>query len=146
MRTALLLTALMLASPVAAQTVEDVNNTIDNVLGDHTKFEEAFHAVQSAVADNDAEAFAAWVAYPIGVNIEGEDTVLETPEALVEQYDSFMTEEITAAVTGQRYEEVLVNFQGIMFGEGQVWINGVCTDDECSEFDARVITIQSVEE
>jgi hypothetical protein len=146
MRIVLLLTALMLASPVAAQTVEDVNNTIDNVLGDHTKFEAAFHAVQDAVADYDAEAFAAWVAYPIGVNIEGEDVVLETPEALVEQYDSFMTEEITTAVIGQRYEEVLVNFQGIMFGDGQVWINGVCADDECSAFDVRVVTIQSAVE
>ncbi len=146
MRTALLISALMLASPVAAQTVEDVNSTIDNLLGDHTKFEAAFHAVQSAVADNDAEAFAAWVAYPIGVNIEGEDIVLETPEALVEQYDSFMTEEITAAVTEQRYEEVLVNYQGIMFGDGQVWINGVCADDACSDFDVRVITIQSAVE
>jgi hypothetical protein len=146
MRIATILAALLLASPAAAQTVENVNNTIDNLLGDHTKYEEAFHAVQSAVADHDAEAFAAWVAYPIGVIIEGEDIVLETPEALVEQYDSFMTEEITAAVTEQRYEEVLVNFQGIMFGDGQVWINGVCADDECSDFDVRVITIQSAVE
>ncbi len=146
MRIATILAALLLASPAAAQTVENVNNTIDNLLGDHTKYEEAFHAVQSAVAEHDAEAFAAWVAYPIGVNIEGEDVVLETPEALVEQYDSFMTEEITAAVTGQRYEEVFVNYQGLMFGDGQVWINGVCADDECSGFDVRVITIQSVAE
>ncbi len=146
MRTAIFLAALLLASPVAAQTVEDVNNTIDNVLGEHTKFEAAFHAVQDAVADHDAEAFAAWVAYPIGVKIEGEDVVLETPEQLVDQYDSFMTEEITAAVTGQRYEEVLVNFQGLMFGDGQVWINGVCVDDECSDFDVRVTTIQSAVE
>jgi hypothetical protein len=146
MRIAILLAALMLASPVAAQTVEDVNNTIDNLLGDHTKFEEAFHAVQVAVADHDTESFAAWVAYPIGVNIDGEDVVVETPEALVELYDQFMTGEITAAVTGQRYEDVLVNYGGVMFGEGQVWINGVCVDDECSDFDVRVVTIQSTAE
>jgi hypothetical protein len=146
MRITILFAALMLASPAAAQTVADVNDTIDDLLGDHTKFEEAFHAVQAAVAGDDAEGFAAWVAYPIGVNIDGEDVVVETPEALVELYDQFMTEEITAAVTGQRYEDVLVNYGGVMFGDGQVWINGVCVDDECSDFDVRVVTIQSTAE
>jgi hypothetical protein len=146
MRITILFAALMLASPAAAQTVADVNDTIDDLLGDHTKFEEAFHAVQAAVAGGDAESFAAWVAYPIGVNIDGEDVVVETPEALVELYDQFMTEEITAAVTGQRYEDVLVNYGGVMFGDGQVWINGVCVDDECSDFDVRVVTIQSTAE
>jgi hypothetical protein len=146
MRIAILLAALMLASPAAAQTVEDVNDTIDNLLGDHSKFEEAFVAVQAAVADHDPESFAAWVAYPIGVNIGGEDVVVETPEALVELYDQFMTGEMTAAVVEQRYEDVVVNYQGLMFGDGQVWINGVCIDDECSDFDVRVVTIQSTEE
>ena len=146
MRIAILLAALMLASSAAAQTVEDVNDTIDNLLGDHTKFEEAFHAVQAAVGGDDADAFAAWVAYPIGVSIDGEDVVVETPEALVELYDEFMTEEITAAVVAQRYENVLVDYQGVMFGNGQVWINGVCVDDECSDFDVRVVSIQSAAE
>ncbi len=33
-----------------------------------------------------------------------------------------------------------------MFGNGQVWLNGICEDDACNEFDVRIITIQSTDE
>ena len=47
------------------------------------------------------------------------------------------------AVTGQTYENLFVNAEGVMFGNGQVWMGGVCTDDACSDFEVRIIAIQS---
>ena len=53
-----------------------------------------------------------------------------------------MTPKITDAVTKQDYEKLFVNATGITFGDGQVWVNGVCKDKACKNFDAKVITIQ----
>ena len=47
------------------------------------------------------------------------------------------------AITAQKWQDLFVNYQGIMIGNGQVWINGICKDDKCAAFDVKVVTIQS---
>src|SRR5262245_37156965 len=143
-RAALILAAFLLATPATAQTVEDVNGSIEIVLGDHTRFEDAFAALQTGVTDEDYEAVAALVSYPITVRSASEDLIVETPEAFVEHYDAIMTEEIIDAIVRQSYETLFVNGEGIMFGDGQVWMSGVCADDACENWTVKVITIQSV--
>ena len=32
---------------------------------------------------------------------------------------------------------------GVMFGNGEVWLNGICKDDACADFDVKIVTIQS---
>jgi len=132
-------------SPAAAQSADVVNANIEMVLGDHTLYEEAFTAIQTAVAENDSEAVAAWVAYPFAATIDGDAVSIEGPDGFIEHYDSIVTDEVMEAVTGQSYEDLFVNAEGIMFGNGQMWLNGVCKDDSCAEFDVRIITIQSTE-
>jgi hypothetical protein len=143
-RAALILAGLLLATPAAAQTIDNVNGSIEIVLGDHTRFEEAFAALQTAVTDEDYEAVAVLVSYPITVRSTPEELPVETPEAFVENYDAIMTEEIVSAIIGQKYETLFVNGEGIMFGNGQVWMSGVCEDDVCENWTVKVITIQSV--
>ncbi len=140
--------ALLLVLPVfpaAAQSVDVVNANIELVLGDHALYEEAFTAIQTAVAENDAETVAAWVAYPFDATIDGTALSIEGPEGFIEHYDRIITDEVMEAVTGQSYEDLFVNAEGIMFGNGQMWLNGICRDDSCAEFDVRIVTIQSTE-
>ena len=33
-----------------------------------------------------------------------------------------------------------------MFGNGQVWMTGVCADDACAVWDVKIVTIQSTAE
>lgn len=132
-------------SPAAAQSADAVNANIELVLGDHTLYEEAFMAIQSAVAENDADAVAEWVAYPFAAAFDGEAFSIEGPEGFVEHYDRIITEEVRETVTGQNYEDLFVNAEGVMFGNGQMWLNGICKDDSCAEFDVRIVTIQSTD-
>jgi hypothetical protein len=57
--------------PASAQTVADVNASIDSVLGDHAVYEEAIGAIQFAIAEGDAAGVATWVSYPITVSVGG---------------------------------------------------------------------------
>jgi hypothetical protein len=131
------------ALPAVAQTVDQVNSSIDAVLGDHAPYEEAFATIQAAVAADDAGTVAAWVAYPFSATVDGEAYSFEGPDGFIEHYDGIITEEVKAAVVDQRYETLFVNAEGVMFGNGQMWLNGTCKDDACAEFDVRIITIQS---
>lgn len=131
------------ALPAAAQTVDEVNASIDDVLGDHAPYEVAFAAIQAAVATDDAEAVAEWVAYPFNVTVDGEDYSFEDPDGFIEHYEGIVMPDVKQAVLDQRYEDLFVNAEGVMFGNGQMWLNGVCRDDACAEFDVKIVTIQS---
>jgi hypothetical protein len=143
MRILLIALSLLFAVPASAQTVADVNATIDSVLGDHAAYEEAIGAIKFAIAEGDAAGVATWVSYPITVSVGGEDVVLENEEQFVDRYDGFMTDDIVEAVATQDYENLFVNADGVMFGNGQLWLNGICKDTACTAFDVRIITIQS---
>jgi len=142
-RQMLLAAPLIIAGAAAAFADESsVNQTIDQQLGDHTKYQAVIVALQKAVAAQDAKGVAALVSYPIGVKVNGKETNIKSAKAFEQHYKAIMTPEITKAVTDQKYEDLFVNYQGIMFGDGQVWINGICTDDTCKNFDVKVQTIQ----
>lgn len=129
--------------PAFAQTDADTDAAVDNALGDHTAYRAAFDAIQEAVADDDKTGFAAWVSYPIALTADGEAMTIEDAAQFEEHYDLILTDEIKAAIADQKWQDLFVNYQGIMFGNGQVWLNGICKDDKCAEFDVKIITIQS---
>ncbi|MGV3490417.1 MAG: hypothetical protein ACO1OG_03760 [Devosia sp.] len=138
-----LLALSLTVAPALAQSDAEVDASIDAVLGDHVKYREAFDGIQTALGEGDAAAFAAWVSYPINVVADGEAMVIGSEEQFVEQFDTILTEEIRTVIADQNWADVFVNYQGVMLGNGQVWLNGICESEGCEQFDVRVITIQS---
>lgn len=135
--------AFALASPALAQTDEDTTAALEMNFGAAAQFQDAFNAIQQAVEADDAEAFALMVSYPFKVAVDGEDDILEGPEAVVEHYESMMTDEIRSAILDQEYKDLFVNAEGVMFGDGQVWMTAICQDDACEAFEVKIITVQS---
>jgi len=130
------------ALPALAASEADVNAAIDNSLGDHARYETTIKAFQQAVVDGSKQDVAAFVRYPIVVTIAGRKRTITSAAAFVKAYDSIMTRDIVAAVKGQKYGDLFVNYQGVMFGNGEVWINGICLDHKCKSFVPKVVTIQ----
>ena len=121
----------------------DVNQSIDQLLGDHTKYQAVIEALQAAVAAQDAAGVAALVDYPIGVEVNGKETNIKSAKVFEENYAGIVTPEIAQVITDQKYGDLFVNYKGIMFGDGQVWISGICKDNECKEFDVKIEAIQN---
>jgi ketosteroid isomerase-like protein len=125
-----------------AQDEKAVNRSIDTVLGDHARYQAAIGKLQTAVAAKDAAAVAALVSYPINVAVAGKKTVIKNADAFVQNYEKIVTPTIASAVTTQKYGELMVNAQGVMFGNGEVWLNGICLDKACKQSEPKVVTIQ----
>ncbi|RJG43582.1 hypothetical protein [Mesorhizobium sp. DCY119] len=138
------LTALMATGsfPAYAQDSKTTNQAIDEALGNHAQYETVIKALQQGVKGKDAKAVAALVNYPISVKISGKDTEIKSEKDFVTHYDAIFTPKIAKVVEDQKYEDLFVNYQGIMFGDGQVWINGICKDSACKAVDAKIVTIQ----
>jgi hypothetical protein len=133
--------ALALAAPARAGDA-DVNGAIDRSLGDHALYETAIRSFQQAVSDASKEDVAAFVRYPIVVEVNGRKRTIKSSAAFIAAYDQIMTPDIVAAVKSQKYGDLFVNSEGVMFGDGEVWIDGICLDRGCSHFVPKVITIQ----
>ena len=51
--------------------------------------------------------------------------------------------QIAKAVADQQFANVMVNQNGLMIGNGEVWISGVCEDTECKNSRVLITAIQN---
>jgi hypothetical protein len=130
------------AGPAIAASVADVNGRIDSVLGNSALYQTTITAFQQAVSAGNKDDAAAFVRYPIVVMIEGHRTTIRSAAMFVKRYDAIMTPGIIKAITEQKYEDLFVNDQGVMFGDGQAWLDGICLDRQCKQTLIKVITLQ----
>lgn len=119
------------------------SESIQFLLGDSTQYREAITAFQKAVKAHDAAGVAALVSYPIKVRIGGSKRTIKTPQKFIAKYDSIVTPAIATAVEDQPWDDLFVNYQGVMLGRGEVWFNGKCRDKDCKVAPVRMYTIQS---
>ena len=143
--TLIVLTSLFVSPTLAQGTPTDIDKSIDTMLGDHThsKVQRLVTDLQEAVAKHDAAAVAALVHYPIKINPGSKPLTIRTPRAFITRYDRIITPDIAAVIQKQKYEDLFVNYQGAMFGNGEVWITSHCLDKACKQTDIKIGTIQS---
>lgn len=141
MRRLVFLLALLFVTPVLAQTVDDVNATIDQEIGDHSLFETAFADLQGAVADGNAAAVAQYVDFTTPITVDGKEESFADEADFAKAYHRLFTKRVVKAVTEQDYASLFVNSEGVMFGSGELWLNGECTDAACSTIRVVIIAI-----
>ncbi|WP_147448699.1 hypothetical protein [Corallococcus terminator] len=129
-------------TPAATDDHAEVNARITTVLGDPAKYEQAVASLQRAVSAHDASAVSAMVAYPFTASIGGKKVKIANAKAFIARYDAIVTPAVAQAITGQRYADLFVNAKGVMFGKGEAWLNGICKDPACNDFDVRVVALQ----
>lgn len=117
-------------SPIAAtsgmaQTVAEVDTSLDQLFGEHVRYRQFFDDLKKAVAAGDKEKIAGMVYYPFGARINGKVVKIRDAAHFAAAYDKIFTEKVKKAVTNQTYETVFANWQGVMFGDGEVWFSGV---------------------
>lgn len=133
------------AAPAGDEGSAQVNQSIEEVLGDPAVYEPAIRAFQKAVVAHDAAAVARMADYPFNATIDGKPAKIKDAAAFTAAYDKIVTPAIAKVVSEQKYAELAVSGKGVMFGNGEAWINGICKDDECKAVDVRVVAIQPTE-
>ena len=140
---ALIAGALLPPTLQAAQTnLADLNKSIDLSVGDHVKVQQLLTHLQQSVASHNAAAVAALVHYPIKVNPGKKPFTVKNEKAFIKNYDGIITHDIQDAIFKQKYENLFVNSQGAMIGDGEVCITGFCRDKSCKQSDIKIGTIQ----
>lgn len=134
--------ALGVDSPALAQTVEETNARLDQVFGEHQSFGEVFDVLYAAVEAGDAATVASLAKYPLRVATSGEEHEIDGEQTFIDNYDSIMTATIKDAIIGQDFALLFVNQDGVMYGDGDVWLSPICLDDACSSSRWLITAIQ----
>lgn len=129
------------ATPAAPATAgaSDVRQRIDQVLGDAAQYEAVFNAFQKAVNGGDRAAVVEEVRFPLNI---ANGAKITGPGEFQRNYERILTPAVRKAIAAQKFDDVMVNQQGVMLGDGQVWLNGTCLDQACSRTEVKVVTIQ----
>ncbi|KRG61740.1 hypothetical protein [Stenotrophomonas maltophilia] len=127
------------ATPAADPAAEDARARIETLLGDAAQYEKVFNAFKTAVVGGDRAAVVEEVRFPL--NISGGKKITG-PGEFQRNYEKIITSAVVKAVSEQDFGKVFVNQQGVMIGDGQVWLKGQCLDQACTKTEVKVITIQ----
>jgi hypothetical protein len=143
----LLLLAGALLPPLATTQTEAsstvaLDKSIDLSVGDHIRVRNTLTQLQEGVAKHNPAAVAVLVHYPIKVNPGKKPFVVKSEKAFIKDYDAIITHDIADAIFKQKYENLFVNSQGAMIGDGEVWITAFCRDKTCKQSDIKIGTIQ----
>lgn len=87
------------------------------------EFEAFFEKVKQLVAKGDKAGVASYVAYPIQVYSEGKKVSISTQEQFIHQYDQILNSKVRNALQNQKVDQTFVNYQGVMVGNGELWLN-----------------------
>ena len=141
---AALCAVVMLSSPASSDEAS-VDQQIENLLGPASDYKELFYAFKVALEEGKSDIVVSLVNYPITVRIDGSEETYSSEDELLAAYDDVFTDAIREAVANQDYGDLFVNSEGVMIGDGQVWITGICDDSACTTALPRIMTIQSGE-
>jgi len=127
------------AADTPASANGDVRQRIEQVLGDAAQYETVFNAFQKAVNGGDRAAVVEEVRFPLNI---ANGARITGPGEFQRNYERILTPAVRKAIAAQKFDDVMVNQQGVMIGDGQVWLNGTCLDQACSRTEVKVVTIQ----
>ncbi len=101
-------------------------------------------SLKAAVANDDRQAVAVMVRYPIRVQLDGSGTMVASADDFVRRYPDIMTDHVRGSVLAQEVAELFVNWQGVMVGQGEVWFSAVYDDPRDDDaYELKVIAINN---
>ena len=79
--------------------------------------------IQSYIVNNKKEQLAEEIRYPINVNIDNNVINIQNKDDLIKNYDKIFTVDYKQAISKARTRDLDATYQGIMVGNGLIWIN-----------------------
>jgi len=81
--------------------------------------------LQEAVASDNRSRVAQLVEFPIAIQVSGKRKTLRNRSQLLTNYDVAFDAKVKGFIAKQEFSTLFCNWQGIMIGRGEIWINKV---------------------
>jgi hypothetical protein len=82
------------------------------------------------------------IRYPIRLSKpQGPSIRIRNPREFTRHYSNFIDDNWKRMALLQKYEDLFVNWQGVMFGRGEIWFSSICQDKSCSRSELKITAI-----
>jgi len=92
-----------------------------------------FLILKTSIAAGDDVGVAKVVKYPIYININGQDLLINNQSEFVDAYDQIFDPEFAAAIFDMDEAELSLQPNGVKTVNGELWFNYYCVDLACSD-------------
>ncbi len=116
---------LALVLPIVLATLQWAKGQDDQCIRDYgaASVEQFLEDLQHSVAADDRAHVADMVRFPIRITVAGKPLTLRTRDQLLKYYDVAFDSKVKGFIAKQKFSELFCNWQGIMIGRGEIWIN-----------------------
>ena len=117
-----------------AETKQAVHDRIENLLGAADDFDTIFTHLKEVFANKNSDEIAEiadLIQFPLTVNGGDGKEVVNNEEEFISNIDDLVPDNVREVVANQRYQDLMVSSDGVMFGNGELWINAICQDTAC---------------
>lgn len=95
-------------------------------------YERFLAELQTAVRSDDRDAVIKLIRFPLRMNANGKSRLYRDAQAVRVDYERIFTRRVTEAILAQRADRLVVRDQGRMIGNGEVWFDRTCANQDCS--------------
>jgi hypothetical protein len=116
-------TATTTSAKVDQLTAEQEKRLVSVAGFDNVKQFTGFYAnLRRAVANNNKEAVAKRIAYPLVINSSNKKRSILNQAQFITEYNTIMTTKVKKALANQRLDDLFIRDMGVMIGDGEIWI------------------------
>jgi hypothetical protein len=90
-------------------------------------------ALKEAANSMAPDPIAPYIEYPFTARSAAGNIVVKSIKGLRRVFPRIFTDRVRSAILTQNLDDAFSNYQGVMIGNGQVWIAEVCRDQECRD-------------
>ena len=134
------------AAAAPASVVDDhtqINQRMTMLYGHSEDYEAAITTFQRSIREHDAAAVAKMIDFPFDTRHAGQVRKVADAQEFIRDYDAIVTADMARVIANQRYDELHTDSAGIMFGNGEAWLEGICVDEACKEVKVMIKTLQA---
>jgi hypothetical protein len=137
----------------AANTFADgkiSDEDLERFFGESAPYREIFQRAKTTISEGDRAGFAELILYPFTVYREKDEccgseavSVLQDKKAFLEQFDKIVTPRIKQLILDQRFDDLSIDWRGLGYELGVVWIGGRCLNDDCTDTHVGIAAINT---
>jgi hypothetical protein len=122
----------LLPGPAAAQPSRAANACV--VIGyDKERVAVVLQALKQAAQSMTPDPIEPYLEYPFIARSPAGNIVIKSAKDLRRAFRRIFTDRVKAAILSQNLEDAFSNYQGVMVGDGEVWITEVCRERDCRD-------------
>ena len=99
---------------------------------------------KQAIRTDDKDSIARMVSYSINVNASGKCKAIGGVTAFNRYFEKIFSPELQEHILKQKQDDLIITSRGVGFDRGAIWFAGICTNESCSSYDIKIITINGL--